>query len=682
MAEVAKITPASGIDQVGEFGASDLFVVNRGGVTKAVSGVPTGIAGAYADRATFLAATIPAPVLQAAWVTPTGIIVAVARKVGGAIVQDDATEWTPVGAASPYHYGATGDGTTDDTTALQAMLTDGLSIRWDEAATHYRTANTLLVTVPGQVITGIGAKSKIVIDDMTGTSRNVIYVQADDVEISGMTIVPTIATINAITTGYAIKVDAQKRVKIHRNTITGHRQGIFLDGSTHCEVHSNFIYDSVVNSLVDISTNTGSDIRLGDGASWNSVKSNSVKTGAGVGVMVQANTEPTKCNHNVIDGNVLHDLPQYGICLYDNSANTLTFANEVRHNVISNNIISEVRGDIDNASAEQTWGAAIYVQHAHYTVVSGNSTDRTNLNTDTERTGSSAITVANCTNVTVTGNSVIDAAWYGIMLIEVNNLGTEDYGSTVSGNLIENATKDAIYLKGWDIATVTGNTVNGGAAMGIRVDQGASALTAEQILISSNAITKTGGHGISVDDTAYCSVTNNEVFDCTGSGIIVYTGVTKVNENTVRDCTSRGIYIDTGVDGMVMNNQCYGNTYNFLLNAAVRWEGNMYGSAGTADFQGTFGSVYLTFTDADTTPSVKNRTLYKATNTSATTITDFDDGYDGQVIQVTAENSNTTISHGSNILLTGNANFAMTSGETLTVRLDGTTWHEVGRLDR
>ena len=81
----------------------------------------------------------------------------------------------------------------------------------------------------------------------------------------------------------------------------------------------------------------------------------------------------------------------------------------------------------------------------------------------------------------------------------------------------------------------------------------------------------------------------------------------------------------------------------------------------------------------DATPSVKFRDKWITGGT--TTITDFDDGVEGQEITVFAEHS-ITITDGTNIFLSGSANWAMTDTDTLTLvqKADG-LWYETGRSD-
>jgi hypothetical protein len=81
----------------------------------------------------------------------------------------------------------------------------------------------------------------------------------------------------------------------------------------------------------------------------------------------------------------------------------------------------------------------------------------------------------------------------------------------------------------------------------------------------------------------------------------------------------------------------------------------------------------------DATPSVEGGRLWLTGGT--TTVTDFDDGVEGQTITITAEHT-VTITHGTNIFLNGAVNFVMSAKDTLTLqcKADG-KWYEVGRSD-
>lgn len=75
----------------------------------------------FADRAAFMAATLPAATIRASWLA-NGRTYSVVRTTGGPIVQDDGTEWAPDGDIFVGHFGAVGDRVADDGPAIQAAF--------------------------------------------------------------------------------------------------------------------------------------------------------------------------------------------------------------------------------------------------------------------------------------------------------------------------------------------------------------------------------------------------------------------------------------------------------------------------------------------------------------------------------------------------------------------------------
>lgn len=75
---------------------------------------------------------------------------------------------------------------------------------------------------------------------------------------------------------------------------------------------------------------------------------------------------------------------------------------------------------------------------------------------------------------------------------------------------------------------------------------------------------------------------------------------------------------------------------------------------------------WQTFTQGDATPSVATGRNFKTANTSATTITDFDDGEDGQEILVRVNDANTTFDFSASSLV-GNSgqDYAAADGDML-----------------
>lgn len=99
-------------------------------------------------------------------------------------------------------------------------------------------------------------------------------------------------------------------------------------------------------------------------------------------------------------------------------------------------------------------------------------------------------------------------------------------------------------------------------------------------------------------------------------------------------------------------------------------------ASGVAEAQGRRDRPTSTLAN-DATPSVIGNHAWLTGGT--TTLTDFDDGYDGKEITIVSEHA-VTIIDGTNIFLNGSANFAMASGDTLTLiqKADG-KWYEASR---
>ena len=65
-------------------------------------------------------------------------------------------------------------------------------------------------------------------------------------------------------------------------------------------------------------------------------------------------------------------------------------------------------------------------------------------------------------------------------------------------------------------------------------------------------------------------------------------------------------------------------------------------------------------------------------NASPTTITNFTNAYEGQVITLTFADANTTINR-ANAFLAGGVNFTSTASDTLVLKKLGSGWYEISR---
>ena len=97
-------------------------------------------------------------------------------------------------------------------------------------------------------------------------------------------------------------------------------------------------------------------------------------------------------------------------------------------------------------------------------------------------------------------------------------------------------------------------------------------------------------------------------------------------------------------------------------------------------FSQTYASVgEIRPLDDSATPSVKGWDKWKTGGT--TTITNFLDGLEGQVIHIIAEHT-VTVTNGTNIFLNGATSWTMTATDTLTlIQKAGQKWYELSRSE-
>lgn len=84
----------------------------------------------------------------------------------------------------------------------------------------------------------------------------------------------------------------------------------------------------------------------------------------------------------------------------------------------------------------------------------------------------------------------------------------------------------------------------------------------------------------------------------------------------------------------------------------------------------------LTFTDADTTPSVAIGNRFTAANTGATSVTTFDDGAEGQTIYIRCTNANTTFVHGASLKNKSAGNVTAAANTVKSYHLFSSVWYE------
>jgi len=185
-----------------------------------------------------------------------------------------------------------------------------------------------------------------------------------------------------------------------------------------------------------------------------------------------------------------------------------------------------------------------------------------------------------------------------------------------------------------------------------------------------------------------------------GPGLNQYTGCTAHDNSLDTTNTYDGFFV-VGEDGQTstfvncnaISVETTDHRYGFYdptssVNGANRYIGcNSFGHGTAAvklhatefspsTFEIPHGKRGVSFADGDTTPSVAMASLFDTANTNPTTITEFDDGIDGQIIRIKAD-TNTTIDHGTNIFATSGADITCAANIIYSFQRRRQKWYQI-----
>lgn len=149
-----------------------------------------------------------------------------------------------------------------------------------------------------------------------------------------------------------------------------------------------------------------------------------------------------------------------------------------------------------------------------------------------------------------------------------------------------------------------------------------------------------------------------------------------------------GTIKDGGVSGVITNatgiqvlSITHGGTNNFGLRISGASGGaninqSLRVDSGESHFIGPVTSPPVTFTDLATTPSVSGSNVFVASNSGATTITDFTNDKDGQRITIVFTNANTTIQNNAGLINRTGANITPGANTTRSYLSRNGIWYE------
>jgi len=505
---------------------------------------------------------------------PTGV----AGGISAGDIQDFLDTVDGLGAVSVRSHGAAGDGTTDDTAAINAALATGKDVVLP--AGTYRITNKLTMATAKQRF--VGAGGTIQIRTATMATTHALEVRAAGCTVQGLRFENPDLLFNRTTAfgnASCIRIFASN-VRVVDNTIVSWIDGIAVDPYTgehggHV-IAGNLLLDMLGAGLGPADTTDVNGEDRGDGiVTWGygaTIVNNCVALKAGqdgrIGIHTEALPEaspdqtPTyRDRATTIAGNVVLGHYRRGI-VTETVADVSICGNVVAGNswwgicaitthgvAITGNTVIFDRAATDHSggsyspdqAAISTWGAVESVS------ITGNTIDLSGVGRGIGTSGVDGTVRAK--RYAVTGNTIRGNA----ASLEGIYVGNAD-GVTVTGNVIDATGSNGILVNDSTEVVVAANTVSGTAtAAGIRLENLGVAIKVGSV--ANNVVSGTGSDpGILAINMAGLSVVGNAVTGTTGDGIDLFgCTYTACAYNVIRNAGG-GVANGTGTGNAVAGN--------------------------------------------------------------------------------------------------------------------------------
>jgi polygalacturonase len=342
-------------------------------------------------------------------------------------------------------FGAKGDGTTDDTAALQAAanaLTSNGSLMFSRG--HYIVSNDIVFTSLQNInVYSQGAKIT-----QTGTAKKTLrFVSCIGVEVSGFHLVGKGTEFNGISTSFngvsGIFFEACEDVFVHHNKLTNHAGGgIRWTTSARRFVITENRVQGIGAAGGIASLDNGNDVCIGSWVTPNESKDINISYNAlsdtAFGIFI------ANGSNYVCVGNAIRSIPgQHGF--YLTAQNNVSIVNNVLEDVEAIGIKLQVADN--NVNVENLTVSGNTIRNAGQTGIAFEHTGVTNASFKNAVISSNAIynsltqsgiIVMNTTGVLITGNVIGKMGQYGIDLRASTGV--------ISNNLIENTNANGIIL--------------------------------------------------------------------------------------------------------------------------------------------------------------------------------------------------------------------------------------------
>jgi len=534
-------------------------------------------------------------------------------------------------------FGAIGDGTADDTTAIQNALNASSAVYFGGPGNTYKITAALTVN-SGQVIFGefatvqqttnntqmfnIGTQSNITITGINAVGVGTDFIDSD-----------SSLAVGVYTTG-----TGASNILVENNKFTNFSYtAVRFVGVTNGYANNNIIAGPGTPILTPGTSYRCYGLLADVGCNIINFNNNQIsKTAQGITLNYASNV--------IVDSNQLNNIvSQHGIYCGNNTYDI----------IMSNNIINSPYYIGIKCQTSDT-SATVNNQNVSITGnVINNAGDQGIFVGNAD--GASAHT-HKVENVTITGNSVRYSGGYNI---NVNNA----QNCIISSNVVQNSSQGGIILQSNNYVTVEGNHVLNAFWSGIL-----DGYSNTNVTITNNKIV----------DCAVATLTGNTY------GIFFQGGTSiNINNNTITDGNakmSNGIYIAGGTQNTF---DIYDNIVSASTVTAIKFDSATPLQKYSGNYlNGTSGAA----TGYTATPIVASAsTMVLSTSQDVFTITGIAvinsipvAGHSGHRVTLIFTGA-CLVTNGSTLLLAGGANFTTTSNDTLTLVCDGVAWYETSR---